>query len=150
MEGTRESPNKKEYGTRKPDDFNGDRKEIQRFLLNCKVYLQINKHIYDNDESQIAFILSFMNKKEAGKWKENYLLSLINDSRDVAFPTMKNFVGQLTHDFKPANKERSADESVSRCVQANKNKCKCAGVSDHLELSTNTMIGVVRVLNRFV
>ena len=41
------------------------------------------------------------------------------------------------------------DESASRCVRAKKNKCKCAGVSDHLELSTNTMIGIVRVLKLF-
>ena len=38
------------------------------------------------------------------------------------------------------------DESAGRCVRANKNKCKCAGVSDHLELSTNTMIDVVQAL----
>ena len=67
MEGTKENSNKKEYRTRKPDDYDGDHREIQRFLLHCKVYLQINKHIYDTDESQIAFVLSFMNEKEAGK-----------------------------------------------------------------------------------
>ena len=95
MEGVKENSNKKEYGTRKPDDYDGDRKEIQRFLLNCKVYLQVNKHIYDTDESQIAFVLSFMNEKEAGKWKENYLLSLVDGNGDIAFPTMKTFIDRF-------------------------------------------------------
>ena len=38
------------------------------------------------------------------------------------------------------------DESVSRYARANKNKCKCAGVFDHQEPSTNTTISVVRAL----
>ena len=38
------------------------------------------------------------------------------------------------------------DESVSRYARANKNKCKCAGVFDHQELSTNITISVVRAL----
>ena len=120
MEGIKENSNKKEYGTRKPDDYDGDRKEIQRFLLNCKVYLQVNKHIYDTDESQIAFVLSFMNEKEAGKWKENYLLSLVDGNGDIAFPTMKTFIDQLTKDFKPANKEQSANHRIAVLRQGKK------------------------------
>ena len=120
MEGTKENSNKKEYGARKPDDYDGDHREIQRFLLNCKVYLQINKHIYDTDESQIAFVLSFMNKKEAGKWKENYLLSLVDGNGDIAFPTMKEFMDRLTKDFKPANKERSANHQIAVLRQGKK------------------------------
>ena len=42
------------------------------------------------------------------------------------------------------------DESVSRYARANKNKCKCAGVFDHQELSTNTTISVVRALGQSV
>ena len=120
MEGTKENSNKKDYGTRKPDDYDGDRREIQRFLLNCKVYLQVNKHIYDTNESQIAFVLSFMNEKEAGKWKENYLLSLVDGNGDIAFPTMKTFVDQLTKDFKPTNKERSANHQIAVLRQGKK------------------------------
>ena len=119
MEGTKENSNK-EYRTRKPDDYDGDCREIQRFLLNCKVYLQINKHIYDTDEAQIAFILSFMNEKEAGKWKENYLLSLVDGNGDIAFPTMKTFVDQLTKDFKPTNKERSTNHQIAVLRQGKK------------------------------
>ena len=40
----------------------------------------------------------------------------------------------------------AGDESVSRYARANKNKCKCAGVFDHQELSTNITISVVRAL----
>ena len=46
--------------------------------------------------------------------------------------------------LKPPRGGLQSDESVSRYARANKNKCKCAGVFDHQELSTNTTISVVR------
>ena len=114
------SSNKKEYGIKKPDDFDGNRKEIQSFLLNCKVYLQTNKHIYDTDESVIAFILTFMNEKEAKRWKENYLLSIINTNGDIVFPTAAEFQKKLEKDFKPVNKERDAAHQIAILRQGKK------------------------------
>ena len=48
--------------------------------------------------------------------------------------------------LKPPHGGLQSDESVSRYARANKNKCKCAGVFDHQELSTNTTISIVRAL----
>ena len=48
--------------------------------------------------------------------------------------------------LKPPRGGLQSDESVSRYARANKNKCKCAGVFDHQELSTNTTISIVRAL----
>jgi hypothetical protein len=110
---------KKAYGIKKPKEFDGNRKEIQRFLVNCQSYLQINNHIYDTDESKVAFILSFMDEGEAGKWKENYLLSLmVNGS--IVFPSIETFTERLNKDFKPANKERDASHQLSILRQGKK------------------------------
>ena len=45
--------------------FTGDRKKIKTFIQECKIYLRINRYIYEDDEDKIAFVLSFMNEKEA-------------------------------------------------------------------------------------
>jgi hypothetical protein len=63
----------KEIGINKPTPFDGNRKKVESFLQKCKVYLQINKAIYTTDETKIAFILSFVNEKEALKWKIIFL-----------------------------------------------------------------------------
>ena len=57
-----------------------------------------------------------------------------------------NIVQQSVPDENLGDEIVHGDESVSRYARANKNKCKCAGVFDHQELSTNTTISVVRAL----
>ena len=56
-----------EKNINKPTPFTGDRKKIETFIQECKMYLRINlnRYIYKDDEDKIAFILSFMNEKEA-------------------------------------------------------------------------------------
>ena len=97
--------NKKEFNINKPKDFDGNRKDIQSFLLDCKVYLQTNQHVYTTDESKITFVLSFMNEKEAKRWKENYLLSITDPTTDLLnFPNIGTFLQRITKDFKPADR----------------------------------------------
>jgi hypothetical protein len=112
--------NKKEYGIRKPSDFNGDRKGIQKFMLNCRSYLQTNQHVYDTDESKVSFILSFMDDGEAGKWKENYLLSILDATGSLKFPKIEDFMTTLLKAFKPANQERNATHQIDTLRQGKK------------------------------
>jgi hypothetical protein len=44
----------REIGLDKPSPFNGDRKKIEMFIQECRVYLQINKKIYTNDEAKVV------------------------------------------------------------------------------------------------
>ena len=55
----------REKNINKPTPFTGDRKKIEMFIQECKMYLRINRYIYEDDEDKIAFVLSFMNEKEA-------------------------------------------------------------------------------------
>ena len=51
----------------KPTPFHRDRKQISTFIQECKDYLSVNRAIYTTDKAKIAFILSYMNDKEAKK-----------------------------------------------------------------------------------
>ena len=108
------TPTPKEFNINKPKDFDGNRKEVHSFLLDCKVYLQVNQHIYTTDASRVAFVLSFMNDKEAKRWKENYLIKITSATDgNLVFPTTDAFLKQVTDDFKPANKTKDAAHQIA-------------------------------------
>ena len=84
--------NGKEIGINKPTPFTGDRKKIGTFVQETKVYLTINKDVYDTDEKEIAFMLSYMTDKEALQWKELYLELLTDQTTgNIVFPLTPNF-----------------------------------------------------------
>jgi hypothetical protein len=110
----------KEKSINKPTPFTGDRKTVEIFLLECQVYLQTNRRIYTTDEDRIAFILSYMNEKEALRWKQTYLRSLINDDGEIIYPTTKDFIKLLMHYFKPADQARDATHQLNLLKQGKK------------------------------
>jgi Ty3 transposon capsid-like protein len=139
----------KEKSINKPTPFDGDRKKVETFIQECRMYLQINKGIYTTDEDKIIFILSFMNDKEALRWKQTYLRTITNDAGDLVFPTIKTFVDNLGTYFKPANMSQDAIHQLNMLKQGKKNAeevvtefrllCSQAGFSaetttDHLHL----------------
>ena len=69
MTSRNERSSMKERAINKPTPFDGDRKKTETFLQECRVYLHINRGVYTTDEDKIIFILSFMNDKEALRWK---------------------------------------------------------------------------------
>jgi Domain of unknown function (DUF4939) len=120
-EMTTSTTTQKEFNINKPKDFDGDRKEIHSFLLDCKVYLQVNQHIYVTDASKVAFILSFMNEKEAKRWKENYLISITDPTTaELKFPGINEFTQQVLKDFRPANKGKDAAHQIAILRQGKK------------------------------
>ena len=100
--------------------FNGDRRKIITFIQECCMYLQINKRIYTTNEDKVAFVLSYMMEKEALKWKQTYLCSIINDEGEIIFPTFKQFISILNHYFKPANWTRDAAHQFKILKQGKK------------------------------
>jgi len=58
----------KELWINLPKPFNGDRKKYKEFQNAVVLYLGINRHIYNDDEKKIGFILSYLNDKEAAQW----------------------------------------------------------------------------------
>ena len=70
-EKTGSSP--KELSLNKPDGFTGDHERFTAWLLSVRTYLMLNGHIYDTDEKQIGFTLSYMTGGSALVFKENYI-----------------------------------------------------------------------------
>ena len=92
--------NPKELGTKEPTPFTGNKKKLMTFLLECKLYLRINKNVYDTDELKIAFMLSYMNDNKALKWKEQYLKEIEDKATgNLVFPTFPTFIDEVKKEF---------------------------------------------------
>jgi len=113
-------PSGKEIGINKPTPFNGERKKVETFIQECRMYLQINKKIYTTDAAKVAFFLSFMNDKEALRWKQTFLRSITNEDGEMNFPSIKAFVTNLKEYFQPANQTSDAAHELATLKQGKK------------------------------
>jgi Ty3 transposon capsid-like protein len=107
----RETPKEKNFN--KPTPFHGDRKKIETFIQECRMYLHANRTIYTDDEDKIMFMLSYMTDKEALRWKQTYLRSVTSIYGDMTFPTLRAFVEDLNSYFRPANTQQDAAHKLT-------------------------------------
>jgi Ty3 transposon capsid-like protein len=99
----------KEYGMNKPMPFTGDQMKIRRFLQDCLGYLDMNQGIYNSDQLEIGFILSYMNDGKAANWKEYYLDTLEDPNTGMPnFPTLVTFLVDVQKAFQAADRVRDA------------------------------------------
>lgn len=110
----------KERAINKPTPFDGDRKKTETFLQECRVYLHINRGVYTTDEDKIIFILSFMNNKEALRWKQTYLRSILTPDGNMNFPDIYTFISLLENYFQPANLGQDAAHQLNLLKQGKK------------------------------
>jgi hypothetical protein len=123
VEEPMEIPKKKtlrEKNINKPTPFTGDRKKVETFIQECKMYLRINRDIYTDDDDKIGFVLSFMNEKEALRWKQTFLRYIINRDDEMEFPPFKNFIGELLSYFQPTNTHQEAAHQMAMLKQGSK------------------------------
>ena len=69
----------KELSLNKPNGFTGEHEKFTAWLLSVRTYLMMNAHVYDTDEKQIGFALSYMTGGSALAFKENYIEGCISD-----------------------------------------------------------------------
>ena len=69
----------KELSLNQPDGFTGDHERFTAWMLSVRTYLMMNAHVYDTDEKQIGFALSYLTGGSALAFKENYIESCIAD-----------------------------------------------------------------------
>ena len=110
----------REKSINKLTPFDRDRRKIITFIQECCMYLQINKRIYTMNKDKVAFVLSYMMEKEALKWKQTYLRSIINNEGEIIFPTFKQFISTLDHYFKPVNRTRDTAHQLKILKQGKK------------------------------
>ena len=68
-----------ELSLNKPEGFTGEHDMFTAWLLSVRTYLMMNAHVYDTDEKQIGFTLSYMTRGSALAFKENYIEGCISD-----------------------------------------------------------------------
>ena len=56
-----------------PKPFTGKRNEIEDFIQDVALYLEINDEIYNTDKKKIGYTLTFMNEGDAKSWKAQYI-----------------------------------------------------------------------------
>ena len=83
-----------------PKPFTGKREELKKFLQDVKLYLFVNKKIYDHPAKKISIALSFMNKGDTVSWKEQLLEDVMaKDPFDLG--TWEAFEKNLKDAFQP-------------------------------------------------
>jgi hypothetical protein len=83
-------------------EFDGDRKKYKKFRQAVVLYLSVNRHIYDDDELKIGFILSYMNDKEAAQWREAWIEGNTRNGT-LWFPAYENFLNEIDRAFNPTD-----------------------------------------------
>ena len=88
-----------------PKIFTGKQTDLQRFLQDTFVFLTINKDHYNNDNKKIAFVMLFMNDRDAALWKQEFIGKIIRDSAargdDDSFGSYNMFIKSLEKSFSP-------------------------------------------------
>ena len=88
----------KELSLNKPDGFTGDHERFTTWLLSVRTYLMLNTHVYDTNEKQIGFSLSYMTGGSALAFKENYIEGCAADGIDFYITeSFADFVQKLKH-----------------------------------------------------
>jgi len=86
--------------TKRPEPFTGDRKKLEGFIRDCKIYVAANRTDFTTNESKSQFILSYIGGGEAESWKEHYYNTVIHrtpgtltwqDPEDLATNLRENF-----------------------------------------------------------
>ena len=90
-----------------PWEFSRRREDMNWFVVSCLAHLIINKEAYDTKEKKIGFMLSLLNKGEAGAWKEQFIQAAYNaattSDTPMTFGTFDNFLCNLKATFQPHN-----------------------------------------------
>jgi hypothetical protein len=129
MAGSTTTP-KGEIKIKAPETFDGKPEHVNRWLGSVKRYLDINSHIYDTDDKQVLFTLSYMQDGPAENWVEDFTedATAIGTSGQAkgygTFATLKNLIAA---DFGPANPEGTAMQSLMKLKQSD-----CDSLTDYI------------------
>ena len=90
-----------------PEAFDGSYEKSQHWLHAVQFYLLVNKAVYDNDDKQIAFALSYMTKGSALTWAATFRQSAISGT-SFSLGTFADFVMKFNTTFKHHDVTRNA------------------------------------------
>ena len=98
--------------------FTGKRTEFDGFLQDVKLYLDINKDIYNTDKKKIGYALSFINEDDAKSWKGQFIQNAQGPT-GLDLRTWTQFVKELTNAFQPYDTPGDALENITSMKMGN-------------------------------
>ena len=115
-----------------PTPFSGKCGDLKQFLMTCKMHLQANRAIYDNNEKKVVFVLSFMTEGDAATWREQWLDDLnakaeALNKTEMDFGTFSDLIKLLEKDFMAYNTPGDALEKMKNLQYDMK-----ASIEDHI------------------
>ena len=97
----------KELRINPPTHFTGNRDDLKNFIQDCTLYLILNRAVYETDEKQIIFMLTYLMEGTARAQKEAFVLDVIN-SLGNNFGSLKQFIVDLKKVFEASDLEGDA------------------------------------------
>ena len=82
--------------------FTGKREELDNFIQDIYLYLDVNSDTYNTEKKKIGYMLSFMNSGNAKSWKAQFLRNLTKNTR-LDLETWADFIAEIKKAFKPYN-----------------------------------------------
>ena len=115
-----------------PTPFSGKRRDLKKFLMTCKMHLQVNRAIYDTDEKKVVFVLYFMTEGDAATWREQWLDDLDTKAKalnktEMNFGTLGELIKLLEKDFATYDAPGDALENMKNLRYDTK-----ASIEDHI------------------
>ena len=95
-----------------PKPFTGKRNEINDFIQDVALYLEINDEIYNTDKKKIGYTLTFMNEGDAKSWKVQYIRNAITDT-GLDLGTWTDFITKVRDAFAPYDAPGDALEEIT-------------------------------------
>src|ERR1700678_2869842 len=96
--------------------FTGNGDDLDNFIQDCTLYLTLNRAVYETDEKQIIFMLSYMMEGTAHAWKEAFVRDVTNTQTND-FGSLKQFTVDLKKAFEASDLEGDARAKLRQLKQ---------------------------------
>src|ERR1700678_720191 len=106
----------KELRINPPTRFSGNRDDLNNFIQDCTLYLNLNRAVYETNEKQIIFWLSYMMEGTACAWKEAFIRDVINTQTNN-FGSLKQFTINLKEAFEASDSKGDARAKLRQWKQ---------------------------------
>ena len=129
-------PTKLRIGT--PEAFDGSYDKSQHWLHAVQFYLLVNRAVYDTDDKQIAFALSYMTKGSALTWTATFCQSAITGT-SFTLGTFADFVAKFNTMFKHHDVTGNAISwlSTQRMEKSKKNNSYSPSLTEYISTFKN-------------
>lgn len=94
-----------------PRSFSGKREDLEDFLENVLLYLDLNDKAYNTDKDKIGFVIALLTEGDAKLWKSQFLKSARTPA-GLNLGTWNKFLTDLTAAFKPYDAPGDALEEL--------------------------------------